>query len=223
MLYKKTKIIILKYIMEFLVEKTIIMTPLALIIYILAAIALGWSLYSLRGVRHWVNRLNRYSMMGVRQQPGYGYVEYIPEVTRPLRQQRVRELVKAEQIPAPTPKPVRTPSPSFLPQQEESSAPAVAKIPEVIEPKVSYSTKDDLRVVEGIGPKIEEVLNNNGIHTWRELAATPVHNLDSILGRAGKRFQMHDPQTWPKQARFADAGKWDELREYQDLLLGGQE
>ncbi len=82
--------------------------------------------------------------------------------------------------------------------------------------------KDDLKIVEGIGPKIEELLHNNGIKTWEELSKSTKQRLENILRNAGDRFRMHDPSTWPEQAMLADEGKWDELEEYQDFLNGGK-
>jgi len=83
-------------------------------------------------------------------------------------------------------------------------------------------TPDDLKKIEGIGPKIAELLNNAGIHSWAQLAKCPVEDLKKILQDAGPRYQMHDPTTWPKQAALAAAGKWDELKELQDYLDGGK-
>ena len=82
---------------------------------------------------------------------------------------------------------------------------------------------DDLKRIEGIGPKIEEVLNAAGIQTWTTLASTEPGKLKEILENAGGRFRMHSPYTWPLQARLAAAGRWDELDEYQEELKGGKE
>jgi chromosome segregation ATPase len=84
-------------------------------------------------------------------------------------------------------------------------------------------TPDDLKVVEGIGPKIEELCNKAGIYTFKQLAAAPVERLKQILHDAGSRFQMHDPTTWPQQSDLAAAGKWDELKVLQDKLNAGKE
>lgn len=84
------------------------------------------------------------------------------------------------------------------------------------------SKKDDLKIVEGIGPKIEELCNNAGIYTFEELAATSAERLKGILDAAGARFQMHDPTTWPVQSALARDGKWDELKKWQDELNRGQ-
>lgn len=83
--------------------------------------------------------------------------------------------------------------------------------------------QDDLTMVEGIGPKIAEILSTAGIATWAELAKADSDNLRDILAGAGDRYKMHDPGTWAKQAELAAAGKWTELAEWQDKLDGGRE
>lgn len=80
---------------------------------------------------------------------------------------------------------------------------------------------EDLKVVEGIGPKIESLLKNAGIQNWADLAATEVSRIEEILAAAGPRYKLAKPATWPKQAELADAKKWKELKEYQDFLDGG--
>lgn len=82
--------------------------------------------------------------------------------------------------------------------------------------------KDDLKIVEGIGPKIEELCNNAGIYTFADLASTPIAKIKEILDAAGSRFQMHDPTTWPEQSALARDGKWDELKKWQDELNKGK-
>ncbi|MCB0589584.1 MAG: hypothetical protein KDD06_30145 [Phaeodactylibacter sp.] len=83
--------------------------------------------------------------------------------------------------------------------------------------------QDDLKIVEGIGPKIEQLLRDAGINTWRDLAAASVERLKEILAEAGERYRLAVPDTWPKQALLAADGKWDELKELQDRLDGGRE
>jgi predicted flap endonuclease-1-like 5' DNA nuclease len=82
--------------------------------------------------------------------------------------------------------------------------------------------KDDLKNVEGIGTKIEELLNNAGITTFRELAVANTLDLKNILEQAGARFKMHNPESWAMQAGLARDGKWSELKELQDRIVGGQ-
>jgi predicted flap endonuclease-1-like 5' DNA nuclease len=83
--------------------------------------------------------------------------------------------------------------------------------------------QDDLKAIEGIGPKIENLLHEAGIKTWQKLSETDVSILHSILEKAGPRYQLASPDTWPKQAKLAAEGKWDDLQVYQDSLDGGKE
>ena len=96
--------------------------------------------------------------------------------------------------------------------------------PDKLKAKKDHPTNsNDLKIIEGIGPKIEQILKNADIQNWEDLAdATPKY-LENILAEAGDRFKMHDPGTWPTQARLAARGEWNLLREYQDDLKGGRE
>jgi predicted flap endonuclease-1-like 5' DNA nuclease len=81
---------------------------------------------------------------------------------------------------------------------------------------------DDLKVVEGIGPKIAELCENIGITTWAGLADTPVSTLQSMLDEAGPAFTMQNPGTWPEQAGLLATGKWAAFKELTDRLDGGK-
>ncbi len=76
--------------------------------------------------------------------------------------------------------------------------------------------KDDLKKIEGIGPKIQQLLNERGIYTFEDLAGAQVEDLDAILREAGPRFRVHTPESWPLQARMAADGRWDELKAWQE-------
>lgn len=82
--------------------------------------------------------------------------------------------------------------------------------------------KDDLAVVEGIGPKIQELLYQYGIYTYKQLAETEVVRLKEILAAAGPQLAMHDPSTWSAQANLAANDKWEDLKAYQGFLKGGK-
>ena len=79
-----------------------------------------------------------------------------------------------------------------------------------------------MKAVEGIGPKIEELMHAAGIKTWRALSETSVSRIQEILTAAGPRFALADPGTWPEQSGMAADGKWDELQKYQDFLNAGK-
>lgn len=81
---------------------------------------------------------------------------------------------------------------------------------------------DDLKLIEGIGPKIEELLNIDGIYTFTDLANASIDQLQAILDTAGARYRIHKPGTWPEQAKMAAEGRWDELKRWQDELDGGK-
>lgn len=82
--------------------------------------------------------------------------------------------------------------------------------------------KDNLKKIEGVGPKIEKLMNAAEIMTFADLAKAKIAVLRDVLAKAGPRFKMHDPATWSKQAKLAAANKWEELSKLQDELKGGR-
>lgn len=83
--------------------------------------------------------------------------------------------------------------------------------------------ENDLKIVEGIGPKIEALFNAAGITTWHDLSETSTEKLQTILDAGGENYAMHNPSTWAKQALMAYEGKWQELKDWQAGLRGGKE
>lgn len=82
------------------------------------------------------------------------------------------------------------------------------------------SAEDDLKVIEGIGPKLEQVLKEAGIKTYRDLAAKSAEEIRALLDAAGVA-RISNPQTWPEQAHLASEGRWEELKQLQGRLKGG--
>ena len=111
---------------------------------------------------------------------------------------------------------------------KEEKAPAkkeVAKKPvaKKATTKKATSKADDLKKIEGIGPKIASILAESGYETFAKLAkADPEKIREILLEKGGKRYAMHNPETWPKQAELAADGKWEELKKWQDELDGGR-
>ena len=95
--------------------------------------------------------------------------------------------------------------------------------PKKAAPAKKKSDTDDLTKVEGIGPKVASAFNDSGINTFADLAGTEVEALQKILDEAEGRFGAMNPGTWPRQAKLAAEGKWDELAKWQDELEGGVE
>ena len=105
---------------------------------------------------------------------------------------------------------------------KEEKAPA-KKAPAKAAAKKTTKKADDLKKIEGIGPKIASILTEAGYETFAKLAkANPEKIREILLEKGGKRYAMHDPTTWPKQAEMAAEGKWDELKKWQDELDGGR-
>ncbi|WP_339850087.1 50S ribosomal protein L21 [uncultured Dokdonia sp.] len=101
--------------------------------------------------------------------------------------------------------------------EPKAAAPAKETAPKATAKKSSKA--DDLKKVEGIGPKIAETLVEAGISTFAELAKTDAAKISEII--AGVRGN-HVTDTWPAQAQLAADGKWDELKKWQDELDGGK-
>jgi large subunit ribosomal protein L17 len=109
------------------------------------------------------------------------------------------------------------------PKVEKVEATEVQAVAAVEKVETTESAADDLKIVEGIGPKIAEILVAKGIVTFAQLAATSEETLKEILTEAGGVYASKDPSTWAKQAEMAANGQWDELKAWQDELNGGKE
>lgn len=105
---------------------------------------------------------------------------------------------------------------------------AVADATEPVAPAVpsvesaESAERDDLKKIEGIGPKIEQLLNDGGFLTFAQLADGPTDRIQEILTAAGPRYAVHNPGSWSRQAALARDGKWNELQTLQDELDGGK-
>src|SRR5690606_25153110 len=76
--------------------------------------------------------------------------------------------------------------------------------------------RDDLKIVEGIGPKIQQLFNSYNIKTWKDLSETAVAKCQEILDSGGAPYKIHDPASWPRQAKMAYEGKWKDLHKWQE-------
>ena len=87
-----------------------------------------------------------------------------------------------------------------------------------------YLTKtgaDDLTAIEGIGPKISELLQADGIATFAQLAAAKVNKIEDILKATGSRYAMANPSTWSEQAALLASGNVDAFEKLAEELDGG--
>ncbi len=98
----------------------------------------------------------------------------------------------------------------------------VAKVTPTPTPPPAPVAEDDLTKIEGIGPKISELIKAGGIKTFADLAKTDPSVIKGLLNEAGPRYKMHDPASWPLQAGMAARGEWDALEKWQDEHDGGK-
>ena len=104
----------------------------------------------------------------------------------------------------------------MLKSDEEEVTVQTADEPEPAEPV----TPDDLTKIEGVGPKINQLLQDAGFQTFGLLAKADVNEIDKLLDEAKLTFA--DASTWPDQAKLAADGDWDTLEKLQDNLKGGK-
>ncbi|GGG38959.1 50S ribosomal protein L21 [Bizionia arctica] len=110
----------------------------------------------------------------------------------------------------------------------EKATPAKKAEPKAAAPKKETAKKstakaDDLKKIEGAGPKAAEALVSAGFDTFAKIAKANPEELSTILTDASSRLAHIVTDTWPKQAKLAAEGKWDELKDLQDKLDGGIE
>jgi small subunit ribosomal protein S6 len=104
-------------------------------------------------------------------------------------------------------------------KKTEPVEPVVAKPKPV---KQAPPQPDNLKRIEGIGPKIAEVLRASGVNSFAKIASMTSDQLKAVLLAAGDRFSFQDPTTWPAQADLAAKGEWDKLKKWQEELKGGK-
>jgi predicted flap endonuclease-1-like 5' DNA nuclease len=81
---------------------------------------------------------------------------------------------------------------------------------------------DDLLVIEGIGPKINQALRADGFTRWVHVRDASQDRLRSAIEKAGITFAP-SMTTWPKQAAYLAAGDQDGFRKYTEYLISGQD
>ncbi len=100
-------------------------------------------------------------------------------------------------------------------------SPAASATPKIVpsakSTKGDYSKlqKTNLQIIEGIGPKLETVLKENGVNSWADLSKRSHGELRAILDKYGSRYAIVDPTSWPSQASLAKKEKWKKLMELQ--------
>ena len=94
--------------------------------------------------------------------------------------------------------------------------------PAYVAPAVAQA-HDDIEIIEGIGPKVKQLLNEHAVFSFAQIASMTPAALKDILEKGGDRFRMLPTDTWPKQAVMARDGKMTELESYKKHLINGRE
>jgi len=128
----------------------------------------------------------------------------------------------AEAPVVPAAKPAKATVAKTIEVQAKPAESAPTRSAAVVELAARAPRRDDLEKVEGIGPKIAEILIENGIPDLQALAATPVEQLSKILSAAGARYRFADPTTWPQQAALGASGDWAGMEALKAALKGGR-
>jgi predicted flap endonuclease-1-like 5' DNA nuclease len=130
---------------------------------------------------------------------------------------------KVADVPAPAPVAAAPVAKPVVAEAPKPAAPAAPVIDLSAAKAAGFSLKNanDLTVIEGIGPKINELFNNAGLKTFAQVAAATVPQMRKILDDGGSRFRIANPSTWAAQAALCAANKWTELKKMQDELSGG--
>lgn len=79
--------------------------------------------------------------------------------------------------------------------------------------------QDNFAILDGIGPRVSEVLRSAGVNTFAKLAATDEDGIRGILvAENPSLLRLTDPSTWQEQAGLAAEGDWEALSSLQERL-----
>lgn len=82
----------------------------------------------------------------------------------------------------------------------EAKEEIVKETPKAAEKKAE-TKGDDLKKLDGVGPKLAEILNAAGLNTYADVAGTSVEKFKEILEAAGSRYASKDPAPWIAEAK----------------------
>lgn len=95
---------------------------------------------------------------------------------------------------------------------EEDAAPVAALVEQVVIEEVAPVIEtasasepvvfDDLKIIDGIGPKVEEALHKAGITTYAQITQISPEELERIVKVEHQVRIVGGTETWPKQAEF---------------------
>ncbi|AWV97173.1 DUF4332 domain-containing protein [Arcticibacterium luteifluviistationis] len=144
----------------------------------------------------------------------------VKATAKPAASKAVTPAVKTPAIPAA--------SKAATPAVKAPAKPAASK---AVTPAVKSATTrsrkptvgDNLKLIEGIGPKIESFLKEDGIDTFEKLSkANPEEIQKMLVAKGGTRYNANNPTTWPEQAALAAKGDMEAFKALKLELKGGK-
>merc|ERR1711880_24601 len=75
-------------------------------------------------------------------------------------------------------------------------------------------TKDDLKVIKGIGPVLEKSLNQLNITSFGQIAKMTIKDLTKVLTDAGINAKIYDLSGWKAQAKLALKGDMEAVKNW---------
>lgn len=145
----------------------------------------------------------------------------------PTRSTYVAPAPKPAPVAAPTPvapaltPAAPTPAPAPKPAAPVAAAAATAAAVDLAAARAAgFAMKgaDDLTIIEGVGPKINELMKTHGVNTFADVARSSVPNLQKVLDAGGPHFRLANPKTWPQQAQMVVDNRWSALKTFQDQM-----
>jgi predicted flap endonuclease-1-like 5' DNA nuclease len=107
--------------------------------------------------------------------------------------------------------------------EEKAEPPSIERIQQSVARKTDPGKPDDLTLLEGIGPKIQEALYAGGITTFAQIAQMTPEALEEMVKVKGKVRMVGDAATWPRQAQYLVLGDAVGFENYIKYLIAGRE
>lgn len=90
---------------------------------------------------------------------------------------------------------------------------------EMVTPKVveipSTEKKDDLKVIKGIGPVLEQSLNDLGITAFEQIAKMTIKDMTALLNSNGINAKIYDLSGWKIQSKLALKGDMEAVKNWK--------
>ena len=102
-------------------------------------------------------------------------------------------------------------------EAKEEAVKAVNKVTSDIGVVTVAVEKDDLKKIDGIGPKMAEILVEAGYISFTQIAQASVEELEEVLAEAGSQYKKFNPAPWIEQAKLAAVGDWEGLKAWQEV------